>query len=129
LLNFLLEIGKPSIFWKLLNFMGPLFLRAHFPYKVHPLSHFPYKAQLTSLNSIILFLLIKSPQIHPSSYFCQEVVDIISLLVFIHCLTSPRNGSENNFSLWAHPLDNIARFSFIVQLSTKYEGIVQKLEI
>ncbi len=94
LFNFLLEIRKSSIFGKLSNFTRPLYLLAHFLYKVHPISHFPYKAQLTSQSSIILFLLLKFPQIHPSSHFCQEVVNIIVLLEFIHCLISPRNGSE-----------------------------------
>ncbi len=100
LFNFLLEIRKSSIFCKLLNVTRPLYLLTNFLYKVHPISHFPYKAQLTSHSSIILFLLMKFPQIHPSSHFCQEVVNTIVLLEFIHCLISPRNGSENNNSFF-----------------------------
>jgi hypothetical protein len=129
LFNFLLEIIKSSILCKLSNFTRPLYLLAQFLYKVHPISHFPYKAQLTSQSSIILFFLVKFPQIHPSSHFCQEVVDTIVLLEFIRCLISPRNGSENNFFLWVHPLGHFFGFLSIVQISKKYKSIVHKSEI
>jgi len=115
LFNFLLEIGKSSIFYKLSNFTRPLYFLAHFPYKVHPLSHFPYKVQVTSQTFITLFFLVKFPKfIHrPTSvkkltqFFAlsssivsfptETKVKTISFFEFIHQAISLYVYSLSNF--------------------------------